>query len=446
MAAIENLLSQGIVEKLGWTLIHFIWQATTVALLLAAALRLLRRCSANYRYVAGCVGLALMVALPVATVPFVRVSGPLAEAGPAPAHAPIADAPPATQVQEVAELPPLSLDDAEPLAAAPTPTVAWHEKLAAALEPGLPYLVCGWLLGVFGLSAWHLGGWAQLQRLKRRMVREVAAALQAKLCALAEKLGVRRAVGLLESALVEAPTVIGWVKPVILLPASTLTGLSSEQLEAVLAHELAHIRRCDTLVNMLQTMVEILGFYHPAVWWVSHKIRIERENCCDDVAVGVCGDSVRYARALTHLEEMRFGTAKRAVAATGGNLIARIGRLLGRPAVNERRFAWLPGLVALLLVAGLVIPAALVLGATEPPQSEPVELSEARAHALLQEMIEANRYWLIGPGPQVKNYSYDFHLHVPSAALKPVEPIEITVADPRIRPTCASRRRWTKDN
>ena len=197
MAAIENLLSQEIVEKLGWTLIHFIWQATAVALLLAGALRLLRRCSANCRYAAGCAGLALMVALPVATVPFVRVSGPLAEAGPAPAHARVADAPLATPVQEVAELPPLSLDDAEPLAAAPTPAVAWHEKLAAALEPGLPYLVCGWLLGVFGLSAWHLGGWAQLQRLKRRMVREVAAGLQAKLRALAEKLGVRRAVGLL---------------------------------------------------------------------------------------------------------------------------------------------------------------------------------------------------------------------------------------------------------
>ena len=215
----------------------------------------------------------------------------------------------------------------------------------------------------------------------------------------------------------------------ILLPASTLTGLSAEQLEAVLAHELAHIRRCDTLVNMLQTMVEILGFYHPAVWWVSHKIRIERENCCDDVAVGICGDSIRYARALTHLEEMRFGTTKRAVAATGGSLIARIGRLLGRPAVNERRFAWLPGLIALLLVAGLAIPAALVLGAAGP-----LELSEAQARTLLQEMIEANRYWLIGPGPEIRDYSYDFHLHASSASPNPdelVKPMRVTVADPR---------------
>jgi beta-lactamase regulating signal transducer with metallopeptidase domain len=363
MATIENLLSQGVVERLGWTLIHFVWQATVVAMLLVAALRLLRRCSANCRYVAGCVALALMVALPVATVSFVAVSGPMAEVAPAQTDLPVADTPPAAKIAEVAERPPLSLDDARPLAAAPRRTVSWYEKLVLALEPGLPYVVGGWLLGVLGLSAWHLGGWAQLQRLKRRMVCEVAAELASKLRVLAQRVGARRAVGLLESALVEVPTVVGWVKPVILLPAGALTGLSVEQLEAILAHELAHIRRYDYLVNMLQTVVEILGFYHPAVWWVSRQIRIERENGCDDIAACVCGDKVRYARALTCLEETRFRGADLAVAATGGSLMVRVGRLLGRPAVSERRFAWLPGLVALFLVAGSVVPAALTLSA-----------------------------------------------------------------------------------
>ena len=243
--------------------------------------------------------------------------------------------------------------------------VPWNERIASALEPALPYAVLGWLVGVFGLSAWHLGGWMQLQRLKRRMVHRVGDALQQRLAQIAGRLGVHRAVTLLESALVEVPTVVGWLRPVILLPASALTGLSPEQLEAILAHELAHIRRYDYLVNVLQTVVEILGFYHPAVWWVSRRIRIERENCCDDMAVRVCGDSVRYARALTCLEEIRHSQAELAMAATGGSLLDRIARLLGRPAADDRRFAWLPGLITLLLVIGVVIPTALTLAESD---------------------------------------------------------------------------------
>jgi beta-lactamase regulating signal transducer with metallopeptidase domain len=361
---LENLLSQATVERLGWMLVHFLWQATVVAVLLTAFLRLLRRSSANVRYLTACSALALMVVLPVATIRFIRVTGPAAEAGPLPA-ASAAVAPPAA-IEVVGQMQPLSqvpdsLQDANPATVIP-----WNERIALTIKPALPYAVLGWLAGVFGLSAWHLGGWMQLQRLKRRMVRSVGVALQRQVTDLSSRLGVHRAVTLLESALVEVPTVVGWLRPVILLPASALTGLSVEQLEAILAHELAHIRRYDYLVNVLQTIVEILGFYHPAVWWVSRRIRIERENCCDDMAVHVCGDSVRYARALTCLEEIRHSQAELAMAATGGSLLGRISRLLGQPAPDDRRFAWLPGLITLLLVAGVVIPTALALATPTP--------------------------------------------------------------------------------
>ena len=95
--------------------------------------------------------------------------------------------------------------------------------------------------------------------------------------------------------MVEVPTVIGWLRPVVLMPASALSGMGPQQLEAILAHELAHIRRHDYLVNLLQTVVETLLFYHPAVWWLSGRIRVERENCCDDLAVSLCGDPYAYA-------------------------------------------------------------------------------------------------------------------------------------------------------
>ncbi len=124
----------------------------------------------------------------------------------------------------------------------------------------------------------------------------------------------------------------GWIRPALLLPAATLAGLTPQQLEAVLAHELAHILRYDYVVNMLQTVVETLLFYHPAVWWASGRMRQERELCCDDLAVSACGDALCYARALTRLERLRVGApahAGLALGSTGGSLLYRIRRIMG---------------------------------------------------------------------------------------------------------------------
>ena len=382
MSLLENLFAPGTMERLGWTLLHVLWQATAVALLLAVFLRLLRNSGPNIRYGAACSALALMVALPLATMHYIQTPGPVAEAGPAPVSVVLPTVTEGATPQRSLSVPDagyiFSTEDtlkaslsAPPLAQVPEPMtpIPWRERIVATLQPALPYVVVGWLIGVFGLSAWHLGGWTQLQRLKRRMVREIGEPLQRRLEELSARLGLHRAVGLLESAVVEVPTVVGWLRPVILLPASALTGLRPEQLEAILAHELAHIRRYDYLVNMLQTVVEILGFYHPAIWWVSRRVRIERENCCDDLAVYVCGSSLQYAKALACMEEIRHGGTDLAVAATGGSLMARIARLLGRPAVEDRRFAWLPGLITLLLVAGIVIPSTLVIATAQQSQS-----------------------------------------------------------------------------
>ena len=122
--------------------------------------------------------------------------------------------------------------------------------------------------------------------------------------ALAERGGLKRPVQLLESALVQVPLVVGHVRPVILLPLGAVAGLSPNCLEAILAHELAHVLRRDYLVNLLQTVAEALFFYHPAVWFMGNCLRAERENCCDDTATAlVGGDPLRLARALTALAE-----------------------------------------------------------------------------------------------------------------------------------------------
>ena len=132
---------------------------------------------------------------------------------------------------------------------------------------------------------------------------------------------------LLESCITDTPVLIGYLRPVILLPLGCLTGLSAAQVECILLHELAHVVRHDYLVNLLQSMVEGLLFYHPAVWWVSRVVRAERENCCDDRVVELMGNARAYAATLAVLEERRAFVPDTALAASGGNLMKRIRRL-----------------------------------------------------------------------------------------------------------------------
>jgi beta-lactamase regulating signal transducer with metallopeptidase domain/type II secretory pathway component GspD/PulD (secretin) len=372
---LQNILSQEIVQKLGWTLLHFVWQAAAVALLLGILLAILRKSSAGVRYIIACVAMGLIVLLPIITIQMIHVSTPRLPIEMEPAPKPVI-----TAVQPTTEeIPPaIVVQHEEPAQLENTveaPSIPWKQRVIERLDPALPYLVAGWLLGVFGLSLWHLGGWAQLQRLRKKLVKQVDTSINEKLLWLSEQLRVKQTVQLLESALVQVPTVVGWLRPVILLPASALTGLTAEQLEALLAHELAHIRRYDYLVNMLQTVIETLGFYHPAVWWISHRIRVERENCCDDLAVSISGDRVRYARALTSMEEIRTGRGELAVAATGGNLFTRIRRIVGKDSNDSSRASWIPSAITILLIAIISVPTTIAL-TTKSKSREPEQKTE----------------------------------------------------------------------
>ena len=222
-------------------------------------------------------------------------------------------------------------------------------------------LVALWLAGVLGLSLVHLGGLRRVRQV-RRAARPAAEPWQAALGRLSGRLGLRRPVELLESAAVAVPAVMGWLRPVLLLPASTLSGLSPQQVEALIAHELAHVRRGDLAVNLLQAAIETLLFYHPAAWWVSRVVREERELCCDDLAVMACGDRLVYARALADLEGLRAAGLPAAVAvgADGGSLLGRIRRLLA-PSVARRGEAWWGRGLAGVLGLGLCAAAAAAL-------------------------------------------------------------------------------------
>jgi TonB family protein len=313
----------GITQAFGAALLHFIWQGSLAAAILWVALKLLERRSASLRYVLCCGVLGVLAALPLITtsvlydpaspVVISRVAGDVPE-----------------MVNLTVTAPPMRHVDRFALVG------AWAVPL--------------WSLGVLFFSARMIWGCRQIAALKR-LGEPAGEKVLSLIASHAERMRVSKPIRVLVSALPNGPSVVGWLRPVILLPAAAIAGLTPPQLEAVLAHEMAHIRRHDYLVNLLQMAVEALLFYHPAVWWISGRIRAEREFCCDDLVVRTCRDAVGYARALSILERLRLEAPEPALGSTGGPLLQRIQRIVGAP-MREHGPSLLPAILAVAL--GLV--------------------------------------------------------------------------------------------
>jgi beta-lactamase regulating signal transducer with metallopeptidase domain len=352
-----DMLEEAAPRALGWTLAHFIWQGVAIGLILLALLRYGRVRSAGARYLLGCV--ALLACIAAAAITF-ALEYRSAETGRAVSPAQNAGSPPPPPAPSQAASQP-GFGESSPVivetAAPEVPAKSWVSRTESWLQPVLPWLVLMWGIGVLLLSVRLMGGWAFTQHLKHRLLKAVPDWLGETFSRLREKLGVYKLVRIFESAAVESPLVIGWLKPVVLLPACAITGLSPEQLRTLLAHELAHIRRHDYLINLLQSIAETALFFHPAVWWISGRIRDEREHCCDDIAIAACGHELEYAEALAALAEQRHHTAQFALSATGGSLFGRIQRILAGtgPAVPvSRPAAALAGALMLSLVVTVV--------------------------------------------------------------------------------------------
>ena len=334
------LLNQPWTERLGWTLLHFLWQGILVAALYALARALAGgRISARGRYALACASLLAMTAAPALTYWWLGNSGQPARIG------------------DLTDWGARQL--ASGVAYAPV-TDPWQQAM--------PGIVMAWFAGAAACSLRLLMGFISAAALRRSRHAPVRTEWQQTLDRLIERMHVSRSVRLLPTDRVESPSVIGWLRPVILAPVGVLSGLAPEQVEALLAHELAHVRRHDYLVNVLQGIAESLLFYHPAMWWISNQIRAEREHCCDDLAVAASGDVLVYARALAELEAMRPAHFKAALSANDGSLLRRIQRLADPVAAHRPAgwgVAWSLGALLLLAIAGVA-----VTGAQE--QSQPV--------------------------------------------------------------------------
>jgi beta-lactamase regulating signal transducer with metallopeptidase domain len=370
---IRELAALSVVERLEWTLIHFVWQALLVSVIVASVLRVFRNFSAPARYVTCCVGLLAVATAPGITflcLPVFAASSQEASVLLTSHGFPQHDSSRTSDATGRDETEPLSshsharVSNSSPGAkerlspetstfqATTVPTLRIRIKFLA------PWIVAAWILGMVLLSIWHMTGWMLARRLTIHGTGSVTPVTQSLLEGLIRRMGIRVTVRLLESTATAVPILVGWFKPVLLMPASVLSGLPPEQLKAILAHELAHVRRHDFLVNVLQTIVETCLFYHPAVWWMSQQIRIEREYCADEEAAAMCADRDAYARALVSLADSVMSAPGPALAATGGSLTRRIHRILGLTTGSERlmrRPSWLASIVLGLTVIGVLI-------------------------------------------------------------------------------------------
>ena len=351
------LLESPSAQRLAWTLLHFLWQGALLGLAAWGGFALLRHRRPQLRYLVGCA--LLLACLGSALATFLALAPPVPVAG---------------LVAGPGLLPgfPEPLGSSRFLAeAAPSlPALPWRARL----QPYLPWILASWAAGVLILSLRAAGGWLWLRRLRAAAA---PAAEPAWLGVLVRRVGLRRVVRFLESARVATPLCMGLLRPVVLLPLGFFANLDPLAAEAVLAHELAHLRRLDGLVNGLQCVIEVLFFFHPAVWWISRRIRTEREHCCDDAAVLACGDAVFYAETLSRLDALRDRLPTLALRARGGNLMERMRRLL---LADPPRFRFATPGLAFLAAAALVGTIPAQAGKPLPPS----QVAPAQATATVQ--------------------------------------------------------------
>lgn len=336
------------IHALCWTLIHSLWEGLIAAVLAGVTLLSTRRATAALRY--RLLTLIFFGFAATVGVTFVWL---------VPREAAIAA--PAGRIMT------LNFDGATPATvaagtrpiahtAAATPAPLW-QRVSGFFDEHSMLIVCLWMLVLAGKLTQTGLSLAHVRRLKRRRVFPADVEWTDRLHALASTLGLRRAVTLLESGLIRVPMVIGYLKPVILVPMGILAQLPQDQLEAVLLHELAHIRRRDYLVNLFQGIVESALFFNPAVWWVSSLIREERENCCDDIAIRATASKAQLIHALVAFQEYSLAAPAFAVAFPGRRnpLLDRVKRIV------YNRNKTLNAMEKLFLTGCLVVAACLTL-------------------------------------------------------------------------------------
>ncbi|MCB9284826.1 MAG: M48 family metalloprotease [Lewinellaceae bacterium] len=327
MGTFFHLLPESWIHALGWTMVHSLWQGALLALLLSGFRAVSGRLAPQYRYVAGLSAMIGLFAVSVTTFCLQLETEAIAGDGIL------------ISLSGVIE----------------EEQVSFVSNLTAFLNRQLPFLVIAWIAGLLFFTLRTAGGYWYVHQLRRTGMTLSEAHWQVRMEQIASRLKIRRPVGLMESLQVSVPLVIGHLKPLILLPVGLLNQLSLAEVDAILAHELAHIRRHDFLINLIQALLETLFYFNPAAWYISSGIRAERENCCDDWAIEVCGSSLTYVHALVRLQERAVSMPQFALSMAGGGkpLLQRVRRILNQP--NHKKTIMERFTATLLLLAAAAV-------------------------------------------------------------------------------------------
>lgn len=351
MEWLNFVMNNPVFVALAETLLHFAWQGLLLASFLVFLLKSIHNRHSNLRYNLSLLVLLLCVVAPIVT--FSVVYEPYTGAQSIDVKQAIASL--STSVSQVGTA--LGAwNDPNQVLWSITATEILDTVSHWQLETVSPFLTIVWMAGVVLMSTRLVVQLINVYQLPHQGTSTPDAPLQQTFERLMERLGVSMVARLLISSKVDVPMVIGWLKPVVLLPSAMVVGLTPKQLEMLLAHELAHVRRHDYLVNFLQTLVEVMLFFHPGVKWISRQIRTERECCCDDVAIALCGSPVAYASALTDAEMSRFTNIPQlAMAASGSDLKHRVFRAVGQADCSSGfNGHWISGMLAALSAVTIV--------------------------------------------------------------------------------------------
>lgn len=357
------------IEATAWTLIHFCWQAAAIAGAYHLISVALARRTSQARYILALSSMLAMLAAAVLTFGW-EMRSPAS-----PSYAAASSA--VSNAIVSGDFPRIVAPGG--LSASQTSTEGTH--LVNSLPSLMGWIDAFWVIGVLALSVRGLGGWWLIHRLRAEAMPDASEAVTAAFRRIAQALGLEKTVLLRVSDAISSPITVGALRAMVLLPVSALTLLGPDELEVVLAHELAHVRRADFFWNLVQTLVETLFFFHPAVWWISGRVRHERELCCDDLALKICPNPVVYASALFHLEEHRSRQMRLAMALDGHQspqtLHMRIARILGESMPLNRSRSLRPFSAAAVFAALIVLmlPAPQVIAGLTPPPAPKASVS-----------------------------------------------------------------------
>lgn len=320
MNFLYQLFSEDLIYALGWTVLHSFWQALAIGLLMAVGMMFLQQKSAKLRYELAAFSLFLVLISSLTTFLVYYETA-----------------------QVATDFTTIDLQTVVAVAGTSEASISLPSSIESSMQyfnEHIPLVVAIWFLGVCFFIIRLMGGLAYIQRIKHTQNKPAPTYWTDRMEQLCKRLRIRRPVKLVESSLATVPMVVGYLKPVVLMPIGAINGLSAPEVDAILAHELAHVYRNDFLLNIFLSVIEVLFYFNPAVWWIAANVRTERENCCDDIAIKLCGNSLVYAKALLSLQELSQSVPGYAMAFTGpkNQLLQRIKRILSQPRTQSNMF------------------------------------------------------------------------------------------------------------